>query len=367
ELDINDPSAGWSTPVQLSAGTSAAVGRGTRVDANNTMHVFFTPLPGGQPGLIFHTFKTTTSTTWSTPTAPCTPSSSGCLPFEQALPANFHQAAGRRLFVFFQQLPATPGGRQLFSAELDIDNLTAGWSSSQQISNTIQHVLGQGFTVDANNTVHAFFAENIPAPPAPPPGRNLELFHSFKTSGAAQWSAPRVISDAASVFGVGLALPPNAIQIAGNRLHVLFLEEMNGALEQLWGTSADINNLSTGWSPPERISTGINAVAGRTTVRDSNNPLHAFYTPLLNAPPFTYTLDLYHSFRTTTATTWSTPVQISNAISPPGASIASIPANFSQEIGPNLHVFFQQVPLSGGVQQVYETVLNIDNLQAGWS
>jgi hypothetical protein len=186
-------------------------------DGNNNIHIFY---EGGQSGNfeIYHKKSTNGGGTWTTKRVTWTSKSSGHAAI--AIDTN------NRINIVWQDY--TPGNYEIYykrstngGTSWRTKRLT--WSSESSINPKI--------AADSNNRIHIVYEDDTPG--------NRELYYKKTTNGGISWTTKRLTWSSAYSYAPAVATDSN------NRIHVSYMEEVNGNSEIFYKRST---NGGTSWT-----------------------------------------------------------------------------------------------------------------------
>ena len=257
ELDVSNPDAGWSVPVNVSQAAQPAVAQAVVIDSNDTVHLFFNAIPGLGATQVFHAYRSP-SQAWTVPVLISTPGSPNVATIPGASVYRFvqeDQTGG--LQCFFEQI-AGAGVQQVWHTELAVDNLAGGWSITTNISQASQPASASAVALDSTNGLHMFLH-------AVSGLGTSQVFHARRRAGL-PWSNALQISTAGSPNSaafVAESLPYRFVQEDQTGvLHCLFEQGAIAGANQVWHTTLGIfgaSNLTlTKSDSPDPVDVGDN-------------------------------------------------------------------------------------------------------------
>ena len=221
--------------------------------------------------------------------------------------------------------------------------------------------------IDSNNALHVFF-NAFPAVLG-----TTQVFHVFRRLGQ-PWSNPVVVSTSGNAGAFIPGTPSAPALVSETPFSYGFVQEdQAGSLHcffERWevnrsGTRSSTSAIPTpGGSVPVNVSQAAQPAVAQAVVIDSNDTVHLFF----NAIPGLGATQVFHAYRSPSQA-WTVPVLISTRGSPDSGAIIPGPLFYrfvAEDFTGTLHCFFEQIA-GGGVQQIWHTELNVNDLPAGWS
>jgi len=209
-LDLDNPGAGWSAPVDISQNGQPVNGVGIEEDSTGTLHVIFRGIPGVGTLQLHHTYRAPGGA-WSAPVQVShtaqpatfaggvfadpyvTMNANGFVPdiwdYEYAFYDFLWEDATGHLNLIFDSIPGV-GVQQVWHSRLPVATPAAGWSAPTNVSNAVQPATTLALDHDLSGQTHVLFVA-IPGTGTP------QLHHSIYDPTSDVWTAPEMVSHTA--------------------------------------------------------------------------------------------------------------------------------------------------------------------------
>ncbi|MCA8950219.1 MAG: hypothetical protein KDE27_12005 [Planctomycetes bacterium] len=330
----------WSAPFAVTLPASAATGAAMRFDAQGTLHLLWTAIPGGiGTRQLWHSARPVGGA-WTPPVTLSPPGQQGATFCRHPASSFLLEAAGS-LFAFYEQVPPAGGVTEVFGCRYD--PAAGAWSPPFQISGSGQPATAVAAAIDGNGAVHVFWraTDGLGAP---------QLFAARSLAGAG-FAPPMLLSDQGWP-NMGAAVPATRPFVATDRnggLQVIFDQVPGIGARQVWARGFDRATLS--WSPTIAVTQQPDAFTALAIHVDRTNDVHVFAERAR---------ELWHASQVGGAGAFSNPVLLSL----PGNAWLTASLPWAHDRTPvheapdgTLHVLFEQIP-GAGVSRIWHTRLD---------